>query len=441
MTLRSGCAMSKMHRTRFQTAGWAAFDRKHREKQGSETEGVVDPFPPISNETYSGLMESSNNAHSRERSVLIQSAPTISFSSVFQPSMPVNFSLLKACTNMETSNIISNQHAVIVKKRNENPIAMLKDIYNWADQYLIEDVLAAVNNDVGHASILLKEMISSETGAKNKQSQPFGRCSSLKSNLSEDTNIFMEKSSTSTKNNLSDNSHKELIVKQLSAPIEPEWEEDDVYLSHRKEALKMMRAASQHSRGASNAYLRRDHLTARQLSLRAREEWMTAEKLNTQAAEEILRIRNSNNDIWMLDLHGLHATEAVHALKQRLQRIESKMMLNHSASPDKLAKLETIQPSPSFVSLSGLETSSNAKRIILPQPRQTSLHVITGAGNHSKGHASLPAAIKSFLIDEGYRFDDARPGVISVRPIEVHELRDLKNSNVLLTIAVDDNHQ
>lgn len=105
---------------------------------------------------------------------------------------------------------------------------------------------------------------------------------------------------------------------------------------------------------------------------------MTAEKLNTQAAEEILRIRNSNNDIWMLDLHGLHATEAVHALKQRLQRIESKMMLNHSTSPDKLAKLETIQPSPSFVSLSGLETSSNAKRIIVPQPRQTSLHVITG---------------------------------------------------------------
>ncbi|KAL0927016.1 hypothetical protein M5K25_001167 [Dendrobium thyrsiflorum] len=139
----------------------------------------------------------------------------------------------------------------------------------------------------------------------------------------------------------------------------------------------LIRAASQHSRGASNAYLRRDHLTARRLSLRAREEWMTAEKLNTQAAEEILRIRNSNNDIWMLDLHGLHATEAVHALKQRLQRIESKMMLNHSASLDKLAKLEKIQPSPSFVSLSGLETSSNAERIILPQPRQTSLHVIT----------------------------------------------------------------
>ncbi|KAI0528532.1 hypothetical protein KFK09_001074 [Dendrobium nobile] len=411
--------MSKMHRTSFQTAGWAAFDRKHREKQGSETEGAVDPFPPISNETYSGLMECSNNAHSRESSALIQSAPTISYSSFFQPSRPSNFSLLKAHTNLASSNINidSNHHAVIVKKRNENPIAMLKDIYCWADQHLIEDVLAAVNNDVGQASILLKEMISTETGTKNKQSEPFGRCSSLRSNMSEDTNIFMEKSSTSTTNNLSDNSHEELIVKQLSVPIEPEWEEDDVYLSHRKEALTMMRAASQHSRGASNAYLRRDHLTARQLSLRAREEWMTAEKLNTQAAEEILRIRNSNNDIWMLDLHGLHATEAIHALKQRLQRIESKMMLNHSASPDKLAKLETIQPSPSFVSLSGLETSSNAKRIIVPQPRQTSLHVITGSGNHSKGHASLPAAIKSFLIDEGYRFDDARPGVISVRPM------------------------
>ncbi|KAL4344813.1 hypothetical protein AHAS_Ahas11G0215900 [Arachis hypogaea] len=38
--------------------------------------------------------------------------------------------------------------------------------------------------------------------------------------------------------------------------IEPEWEEDDVYLSHRKDALKTMRLASRHSRAAADAFLR-----------------------------------------------------------------------------------------------------------------------------------------------------------------------------------------
>jgi hypothetical protein len=33
-----------------------------------------------------------------------------------------------------------------------------------------------------------------------------------------------------------------LILGHLkSIPVEPEWEEDDVYLSHRKNALRMMR--------------------------------------------------------------------------------------------------------------------------------------------------------------------------------------------------------
>ncbi|XP_020573743.1 uncharacterized protein LOC110020102 [Phalaenopsis equestris] len=407
-----------MHRSRFQTPGWAAFDRKHREKQGSGTEGAVVPYPIISNETNSDLMESSNNTNSGESSVSIGPVPTRSFSSVVLSSKPIEFPFFNTHSKPGTLNInIDGDEHDAVRESNVNPIWMLKDVHSWADQQLIKDILAAVNNDVGKASILLKEMFSSETETKNVQPGSFGMCSQI--NLSEHVDVFLERSSTFEENKLSNNSHNKLMVKQFYVPNEPDWEEDDVYLSCRKDALKMMRAASQHSRGASNAYLRGDHLTAQQLSARAREEWTTAEQLNSQAAEEILRIRNSNNDLWKLDLHGLHATEAVHALKQHLQRIES-MMMNHSVSPHEFAKVETIQASPSFVSLSGLETSSNAKGIIVPQQRQTLLHVITGTGNHSKGQASLPAAIKSFLIDGGYRFDDARAGVISVRPIFRH---------------------
>jgi hypothetical protein len=40
----------------------------------------------------------------------------------------------------------------------------------------------------------------------------------------------------------------------------------------------------------------------------------------------------------------------------------------------------------------------------------------TGIGKHSKGQASLPAAVRGFLIENGYRFDELRPGVFNVRP-------------------------
>lgn len=231
-----------MHRSRFQTPGWAAFGRKHREMQGSGTEGAFNPCQTISNETYLGLMESSNNAHSSENSVLFQSLPTRSFSSVVRTSMPVEFPLLKAHPKLGAANvnIDGDQHVVTVKS-NDNPAGMLKDIHSWADQHLIEDILAAVDNDVEQASIILKEMISSDSKTKNKQPGPFGMCSSGSGSVSEGTDIFLEKGNTFVDNNLSDNSHKDLIVKQFYIPTEPDWEEDDVYLSHRQEALKMMR--------------------------------------------------------------------------------------------------------------------------------------------------------------------------------------------------------
>ncbi|RVX21450.1 hypothetical protein CK203_002323 [Vitis vinifera] len=40
----------------------------------------------------------------------------------------------------------------------------------------------------------------------------------------------------------------------------------------------------------------------------------------------------------------------------------------------------------------------------------------TGRGNHSRGQAALPTAVRSFLNEHGYRFEEARPGVIAVRP-------------------------
>lgn len=95
------------------------------------------------------------------------------------------------------------------------------------------------------------------------------------------------------------------------------------------------RLASRHSKAATEAYLRSDHAAAQEFSQKAREEWSNAEKLNAKAAKEILAIRNCENDDWKLDLHGLHAAEAVQVLLEHLLKIESQVSGTHSSKPDK----------------------------------------------------------------------------------------------------------
>lgn len=66
--------------------------------------------------------------------------------------------------------------------------------------------------------------------------------------------------------------------------------------------------------------------------MKARAERHTAEELNSDAAKKILSVRNNENDIWKLDLHGLHATEAIQALQEHLYRIESQGFSKSSAT-------------------------------------------------------------------------------------------------------------
>ncbi|ONK57715.1 uncharacterized protein A4U43_C09F3340 [Asparagus officinalis] len=344
--------------------GWADFDRKQRHKQGTGTEYNVEG---------------------------------------------------DSKTQIVNDNSVTKHHIdEMTRKSDATPVTMLKDKHPWADQTLIEDVLVAVNNDVDQTSVLLKEMVMSESQLEDHSLS--GPTSSTESYTCEIKSKCLTESSV-VENKLPDRDHEVSMSKStLYVPVEPEWEEDDVYLSHRKDAIRMMRLASQHSRAASNAFLRGDHVSAQQYSSRARDEWLSAEKLNANAAKKILSIRNNQNDIWNIDLHGLHASEAVSALKDHLQNIEE-MPPRRSASSDKLTKLEGgISRSASCEYVGGIEANSETKKKELPQQRQMILNVVTGMGNHSRGQAALPLAIKSFLIENGYRFDDARPGVFAVRP-------------------------
>lgn len=150
---------------------------------------------------------------------------------------------------------------------------------------------------------------------------------------------------------------------------------------------------------------------------------MVAKRLNEKAAKEIMSIRNSKNDQWTLDLHGLHSAEAVTALQEHLSKIESHVPIDKS-------RIVSCGPS-----LSG--NCCEIEKLGIRPPKSskpTSLQVITGnitpainssiwrfshcssfrckftvevinrftgRGNHSRGEAALPSAIRSFLIGNG----------------------------------------
>lgn len=138
------------------------------------------------------------------------------------------------------------------------------------------------------------------------------------------------------------------------------------------------RSASQHSRTATNAFQRGDHVSAQHHSLKAQEEWLAAERLNAKAAKEIFSIRNSKNGLWKLDLHGLHTSEAIITLQERLQQIENRVQPKRSVSPNRVSMKNCMVRSSSLESSSCMDTEKLDIRLESSRRRLTSLQVITG---------------------------------------------------------------
>ncbi|XVE83448.1 hypothetical protein DITRI_Ditri16bG0089200 [Diplodiscus trichospermus] len=434
MNVPVGSPYKKMSsaRGKGESSGWTAFDLKQRQKQGLVPATENDHFPPLPNSlpafhTCTNL-ERSNDLSGR------------SFSSVLKPSgdFPASKQNNDSIKSINMSKPIENDADNVVEGNN-NDLALkkLKELHCWAENSLIEDVLLATDNNINEASTLLKGMVSKSGTKDTKETKndekssiiadfpasaycdtcfPSAKATELDGQTSKtderEDNLVGQSSKADERegnlkmltdiyeNKLFDGcSNMKLILGQLaSVPFEPEWEEDDVYLCHRKDAISMMRSASQHYRAASNAFLRGDHFAAQQHSHNAQEEWLTAQRLNVKAAREILRIRNSDNDMWKLDLHGLHAAEAVEALHEHLKRLEVQLPVGRSVSPNRGKTNNGI------VRSSGETVSSMDKldkRQTSSRQRPTSLQVITGIGNHSRGQAALPTAVRSFLVESG----------------------------------------
>lgn len=436
---------SKIPWTRSRSPGWAAFDHKQRGKKVLEPDFHIDPYIPFQSSTTSTPLPK----HS-----VIQNGPTLkSFSSVVQP--PTQFPVQEEIGNYFTGKLGLDNHSNKFVKEAEikdelgPSIINLKKLHPWADYGLIEDILAAVNNDIHQASTLLKSMILSghcdESNAEkyaDQMSEFEIFCTNRNTVKAEDSVPHDDLAGVAELTSASDEcvlnctemtdedtrvrinvsgriTNVKLNSRYLfAAPVEPEWVEEDIYLSNRKDAIRATRSASQHSRAASNAFMRGDHISARELSLKAQEEWMAAEVLNANAAAEILNMKNRENDIWKLDLHGLHASEAVQALHNHLWRIETEIRLNRSVSSNNIVKHKALSRCsyPGSLDNLGMATETFKEHQICRQRATGVLQVVTGTGNHSRGHASLPMAVRSFLNENGYRFDDGRPGVIDVWP-------------------------
>jgi DNA-nicking Smr family endonuclease len=93
-----------------------------------------------------------------------------------------------------------------------------------------------------------------------------------------------------------------------------------MYETERKEAILLANARNKLFEQATQAYLRGDRATAKALSLRAKGLDVEMRQEQALAAESILAKRNSG-DANILDLHGLHTSEAVEAVAGRVKSL------------------------------------------------------------------------------------------------------------------------
>lgn len=242
---------TKMSR-RGKAVGWAAFDLEQRRKLGLEPQAMIESFPSVS---------SSISRHSKNVALLEKP-----FASVLQQS--VNIPTLRHESNLHESQLpVCSPNACrrttelvteyISERSAKKALEMLKEIHPWADGGLIEDVLACTSDNVDKASTLLEEMVSSENCMENKDFET----NALKSDTKEspldgnklsagmtldlaELTCHLQEGLNSNNANLKheyDADLKMILDSMKHVTIEPEWEEDDVYLIHRKDALQMMR--------------------------------------------------------------------------------------------------------------------------------------------------------------------------------------------------------
>ncbi|KAK4422177.1 Polyadenylate-binding protein-interacting protein 7 [Sesamum alatum] len=178
------------------------------------------------------------------------------------------------------------------------------------------------------------------------------------------------------------------LQSRVSTHASPIWLETgesvaNMYSEMREEARDHARVRNAYFEQARQAYLIGNKALAKELSLKGQLHNMQMKAAHGKAQETIYRQRNSdlqtNGRERMIDLHGLHVSEAIHVLKRELA-----VMKNAARSMD--------------------------QRLLV--------YICVGTGHHTKGArtpARLPTAVQRYLLEEeGLDYSEPQPGLLRV---------------------------
>ncbi|XP_041993972.1 polyadenylate-binding protein-interacting protein 7-like [Salvia splendens] len=172
-----------------------------------------------------------------------------------------------------------------------------------------------------------------------------------------------------------------------SARSSPVWLETgdavaNMYSEMRGEARDHAHVRNVYLEQARQAYLVGNKALAKELSIKGQLHNVQMKAAHGKAQESIFRQRNSdiqtNGREQMIDLHGLHVSEAIHVLKRELA-----VMKNTAISMD--------------------------QRLLV--------YICVGTGHHTRGArmpARLPTAVQRYLLEEGLDYSEPQPGLLRV---------------------------
>lgn len=241
----AGLRITRMSRGRGKSPGWAAFDLKYRQKQGLDPDllGQADPFPAIASSLTPLVPPQTSLTNTKRFSSLL--LPSRDNGKNNKPTPLVGHSS-RQCSNKLDER---NDRALVVEK--------LKELHPWADNSLVRDVLAAAGDNLDIASALLESMFPNNYTLEQSELTRFAESNAPSQGVWSGNTMSLADLSSTHVDSLQHSSEEleeniavgkdlsdddKLILERLkSVPVEPEWEEDDLYLIHRKDALKMMR--------------------------------------------------------------------------------------------------------------------------------------------------------------------------------------------------------